>query len=171
MIRLDIGGGTKPREGFMNVDLLDCADYRIDLDKVDSRHPLPFEDDDVEEVYSSHCFEHLHHHQGLLHEIVRVCRLGARVEIRVPHPFSQMAMCAGHVQVLSEDGVTHWREFPDAWWPGCERWLSAPQISYEPTKWFDEARDLFPALSREQILRFIPGTCHETRFVFTVEKR
>lgn len=143
----------------------------LDLDEVDSDNPLPFDDDSVDEVYSSHTFEHLRYHQGLLHEIVRVCKIGARVEIRVPHPHSQMAMCAGHVQVLSEDGVAHWREFPEAWWPGKRRWLSVPEVTYEPTKHFGEAKRLFPHLTAEQIYRFVAGTCHETRFVFRVEAR
>jgi SAM-dependent methyltransferase len=170
--KIELGGGYKPLPGFFNVDLCDGADHKMNLDIVGAgREALPFESDSVDEVYSSHCFEHLKYHKFLLHEIVRICKVGARFELRVPHWNQSMAMCGGHEQTMSEEGVAHWREFADHWWDDKKKWLSVPSVSWEPTKWFHEAQQLFPQMTREQVLRFIPNTCHETRFVFHVEER
>lgn len=166
-VKVELGGGTKPREGFTNVDRLDCADVVLDL--ADPGLRLPWEDDEVDEVYSSHCLEHLPAYGHVLLEVARICRVGARVEIRVPHPHSQMAMCGGHCHVLGEDAVAQWREFPECWWPTGSKWLSAPAVSLGPTKWFAEAKRLHPGWTDDQVMRFVPSACHDTTFVFFVE--
>src|SRR5690349_15317956 len=53
-LRLNLGSGCRSRPGFVNVDLHDDADLRVDL-----RERLPFADDAAEAIYSEHFFEHL----------------------------------------------------------------------------------------------------------------
>ncbi len=130
---------------------------------------LPFEDDSVDEVSSSHCLEHITNLRGILREIVRVCRTGAPVEIRVPHWLSSMAMCAGHRQTISAHQVRHWcDEFPRDWFGGLDKRLTLVSTELVPGPTFAEARGLFPQMSDDQIMRFVPDACHEYRFKFQV---
>lgn len=55
-VRLDLGGGQKPREGFDCVDLnAENAKHRVDLFKF----PWPFADNSVDELNCSHFIEHI----------------------------------------------------------------------------------------------------------------
>jgi len=168
MIRLDIGGGTNPKSRFVNVDKIPSADIHVDFESLGNGSRIPFPDDTVDEVYSSHCLEHVREYRGLLREIVRVCKCGARVELRVPHWASSMAMIAGHEHAMSEKQVSHWTEFPDVWWGDSRKRLGLTDTVLIPSEQFVEARPLFPHLTDDQVMRFIQDTCHEIRFGFTV---
>jgi len=165
-LRLDLGGGRRPKEGFTNVDVLDAPGVvRCDF----SRERLPFADDSVAEVYSSHCLEHLDNHHHVLHEIVRVCRPGASVELRVPHWLSAMAHCAGHRCTIAPHQVQHWcQDFLHDWWQGSAKRLAHVRTEYERGPAFDEAKKLFFQMTDEQVLRFVPDACHEVRYFFEV---
>lgn len=52
MVSLNLGGGSLPIEGFLNVDLCEGADIRHDL-----RERLPFNDGEVEEIIATHVIE------------------------------------------------------------------------------------------------------------------
>ena len=132
--------------------------------------PLPFLDDSVEEVYSSHCFEHVSNVYRLLQEICRICVPDALVIIKVPHFGQEMAMCPGHVHVISEQMIQHFDEFPSQWWNGKKR-LKLMKKQYVPTGHLAEAKRLFPKMSDEQIYRYIQNTCHEVVFRFRVRER
>jgi predicted SAM-dependent methyltransferase len=55
-VKLDLGCGQSPKEGFEGVDLhAPDVKYRVDLWKF----PFPWEDNSVDELYSSHFVEHL----------------------------------------------------------------------------------------------------------------
>ncbi len=57
VLRLDLGSGPRPAEGFRGVDKEEgLTDFEVDFD--DGR-PWPFEDSSVTELRSSHCIEHL----------------------------------------------------------------------------------------------------------------
>jgi SAM-dependent methyltransferase len=177
-VKIELGGGSKPRgDGFMNLDQLPTADLQIDLAAVGMRAGgLPFADDSVSEVYSSHCLEHLPEFIGVLHELARVCRLGAPVEFRLPHWLHDCAM-QGSASPLF---CGHYHSYgPQFWWrltlePGCEQYwpgkkrLQLAATYYIPENTIDEARQLFPQMTDEQIMRLIPGTSHEVRWHFAV---
>ena len=167
-LRIELGGGKFPRGGgFVNVDR-EHGDVLCDLE----REPLPFADASVDELYSSHCLEHVANLRHVLREIVRVCRVGARVEIRVPAPFSAMAMCHDHKQVIADEQVDHWCNTAISYWladsPRRLKHLSTERV---PGAAFTEARGLFPHLTDDQVLRFIPGTCHEHVYRMEVVNR
>jgi ubiquinone/menaquinone biosynthesis C-methylase UbiE len=165
---IELGGGTRARgEGFANIDIVQQADFEWDLNKA----PYPFPDDSVDEVYSSHCLEHLDCPPRTLREIVRICRMGAQVEIRVPHPASQMAMCAGHKHVFSplmvDNIMTH---FPELHWTGPKR-LRLKSLRYNATGWLEQAKQELPflaGLDDQIIMKWIPNACHESVFLFEV---
>lgn len=82
-IKLDVGAGQYPKEGFVRMDF-DPQGTDIIWDIKDG---IPLPDSSVEELYSSHFFEHFlptdFHY--ILMEVWRVCMNGAKVEIRVPY--------------------------------------------------------------------------------------
>jgi len=56
LLKLDLGCGNTPREGFEGVDIAgDKATHKVDLFKF----PWPFEDNSVEEINLSHFMEHI----------------------------------------------------------------------------------------------------------------
>lgn len=82
-VRIDLGCGPRPREGFYAVDHLPLSgvDVVADLNK-----PLGWlPDDSVEYLYSSHVMEHIQEFLPLMKEIHRVTRAGGTVEILTPH--------------------------------------------------------------------------------------
>lgn len=164
--KVEIGGGTKPRgEGFVNVDILPTADVQCNFES----DALPFSDESVEEVYASHVLEHVRHYGHLLKEIVRICRVGARVEIRSPHPAGEMAMCSGHVHTIGPAQVRHWcSDFPLDWFGDSKRRLRLLRIEYTPGEAFGEVKDLLGWWSDDQVMRLFPNCCHEIRFHFDV---
>lgn len=80
-VRLNIGCGNHPIVGFVNIDLGDDADIRIDV-----RVGLPFADATVDAIYSEHFFEHLDKGEGLafLRECRRVLRPGGVARLAMP---------------------------------------------------------------------------------------
>jgi predicted SAM-dependent methyltransferase len=83
-IRLEIGSWSRPElPDWTSIDFSLGADIRHDLTK-----PLPFPDDSVEEIYSSHVLEHFtypHPLLDVLHECHRVLKPGARFRAAVPN--------------------------------------------------------------------------------------
>jgi hypothetical protein len=55
LLKLDLGCGQSPREGFLGVDLYSSAKYKVDLMKF----PWPWKNSSVEETWSNHFFEHV----------------------------------------------------------------------------------------------------------------
>lgn len=83
-MKLNIGGGYKKFDGFLNVDYDDHCnpDFVCDIEK----EKLPFTDNSVDEVKAHHILEHLG--EGYFHflkELYRVCEDGAIIDIIVPH--------------------------------------------------------------------------------------
>lgn len=166
-LKIELGGGTKPcGNGYLNLDKIagptvdHCCDFETDN--------LPFPDDSVAAVYSSHCFEHFEYGR-VLREIVRVCRVGATVTIRVPCWLSENALTPGHIHTLGpEEAERFGGGVNDHYWSGCAKRLQLTETEYVPSRHFAEAKSLFPHLSDEQVLRFIPNACWEIKYVFAV---
>jgi hypothetical protein len=87
VIRLDLGSGPRPFEGFSGVDKVEgLTDYQVDFD---TGEPWPFDDDSVSELRSSHCIEHLSQIDPLewviddLHSVGSLVSKFARPDVRV----------------------------------------------------------------------------------------
>ena len=79
--RLNFGCGTDLRSDWVNLDICDYGGNTVcDL----NQFPWPFPDDFFEEVYASHVLEHMGNFNRVITELWRVCRAGARIEVRVP---------------------------------------------------------------------------------------
>lgn len=172
-MRLEIGGGDRPRpadgDPWINVDLTPGADVVHDLNVT----PWPFPDESVDELYSSHCIEHVNCAISFLREVARICKVGALVEIRCPDACSEMAMVHGHRGVVSLNCMRHADTvFPELFWVG-ERRLSLIDVEIGGDDyWFPKAREshLFKDWTDEEIMTWIPRTRHENRFKFRVSR-
>jgi hypothetical protein len=79
--RVDLGSGPTPRVGYVGVDLLDRPGL---IQRDVSSMVLPFSDDTVEAVSSTHCLEHVADLVFVMNEVHRVCCADATVELAVP---------------------------------------------------------------------------------------
>jgi SAM-dependent methyltransferase len=82
-LRLDLGAGITPREGFYAVDKYEGPKTDIVADLSQPLVRLP--DNSVSHIYSRHTLEHVENMLLLMSEIHRVCTPDAEVEIIVPH--------------------------------------------------------------------------------------
>ena len=89
LLKLDLGCGPNPREGFEGVDSLDFGQKHV----VDLTEPWPWPDNSVEEAHSSHFIEHLDARERVhfFNELYRVLVHGGKCLIIVPHWASNRA--------------------------------------------------------------------------------
>ena len=80
-MKIDIGGGRNPREGYKCLDIIDEADFKCNIE----HERFPFEDDSVEKFYSHHCLEHIDNISHVMNEVYRCLALGGTFSIYVPH--------------------------------------------------------------------------------------
>ena len=90
-LRLDLGAGLRPTEGFKSVDIAGDPDFLVDL----FQYPWPFKDRSVSEVISSHLVEHIPHYRPeyngvdgfwmFFNELHRIMRKGGKVTIHCPY--------------------------------------------------------------------------------------
>lgn len=152
-------------EGYTNVDMLDCADFKVNFDT----DKLPFDDNSISKIFTSHTLEHVRNVFHLLQEMSRVGMEGALCEIRVPHFTSPSAMCPGHVHVLSTEIVKHFTEFIDIWIHG--KWIRCREIQHVPSTKFNDLKSLFePGVPDVLIATSMVGACHEIVYHCSIER-
>ena len=82
-VKVELGAGKRKMAGWIGIDISDAADIQCDL----SRSPLPFPDESVDEIYSSHFLEHFSHQQLVAHvlpECLRILKAGGVFRAAVP---------------------------------------------------------------------------------------
>jgi SAM-dependent methyltransferase len=82
-VRLNLGVGRRPRDGFYGLDLIEMPGVDVVADLNEPLSGLP--DNSVAAVYTHHTFEHVVNFLPLLKEIHRVVVPDGRVEVVVPH--------------------------------------------------------------------------------------
>nr|WP_290228019.1 class I SAM-dependent methyltransferase [Trichocoleus desertorum] len=113
-LKIDLGCGFCKKEGTVGVDILaqPGVDYVLNL----QTEPLPFPDQSVDYVYSSHCLEHISDPTRVFAEISRVCTDGAKLEFWTPYAWENSAFIIDHKLFFNEDHYLHmcvW--FVDFW--------------------------------------------------------
>jgi hypothetical protein len=106
-IKLNLGCGSKIKDGYVNVDKYGEPDIRFDLETV----PWPWADSSVSEILLSHVLEHLGQetdvYLGILKELYRVCKNGAQITINVPHPrHDDFLGDPTHVRVVTPESLS-----------------------------------------------------------------
>lgn len=102
VLRLDIGCGSRKKEGFLGVDQFPMEGVDVVLNVAErlpdgSYKPWPWADNSVDEIHSSHFVEHLDHNRHnpervhFYNEAFRVMKEGAKMSIIVPHWASNRA--------------------------------------------------------------------------------
>lgn len=81
--KLDIGCGQNKIDGFIGMDKRDFGQEIL----WDINHGIPFPNDSISEIHSSHFVEHLKEHEinNFINELMRVCVNGAKIQISCPH--------------------------------------------------------------------------------------
>ncbi|MBK1713816.1 hypothetical protein CKO43_13630 [Rubrivivax gelatinosus] len=79
---LNLGCGSRPMPGFLNVDLV--AGSGVDQ-VVDLEQPLPFDDMSFDLVVADNVFEHIRNYLALLQECSRILRPGGTLVVDVPY--------------------------------------------------------------------------------------
>lgn len=76
MIKLNLGSGPRPMEGYENIDIKDGK----------TAFPLPYADGSVDEVRACHLLEHFSEHEApkVMDEWVRVLKQGGVLKVAVP---------------------------------------------------------------------------------------
>lgn len=121
-LRIDLGCGSAKKEGTLGVDIHPSpgVDHPVDME----RQPLPFADESVVYVHSSHFLEHIRDPTTILAEISRVCADDARIEIWTPYAWANPAFIIDHKFFYTEDIYIHmcvwfvdfWRNILGARW-------------------------------------------------------
>ena len=83
-MKINLGSGGEPREGYVNVDCNPRA-TKVDIVWNLDNYPWPFGDNSVDEVFMDQCLEHLGDHNRAMEEIYRVLKKGGVAKISVPH--------------------------------------------------------------------------------------
>jgi predicted SAM-dependent methyltransferase len=169
-MKLEIGGGSNFSRGddWINLDMCPEADIRHNLDVM----PWPVADDAADQIYTSHCIEHVEDSNSFLFECARIGRIGCEVEIRCPAPFSEMAFVSGHKSVFSPQHARNAEiHFPKMYWLKAKRLRFVSHI-FQASEKLNRAKAELPflrGLSDQQIMEWIPGTAHESVFKFAVQ--
>lgn len=84
-MKLNLGCGNKPLEGYENYDLK--PDPKRDIQFIDLLEPFPFERGSAQEVFLSHVLEHLPYHKtaSTLRQIYLVLEPGGLLDVEVPN--------------------------------------------------------------------------------------
>ena len=108
-VRLNIGCGNYPLEGYTNIDDSPTADSDIQADAM--TYLAGLENDSVDEIYAGHFLEHLPQVEGLkfLAECWRVLKPGGKCGIVVPDMKSVLAQyVAGSPALAEHPANTFW---------------------------------------------------------------
>jgi len=113
MIKLNLGCGDDKREGYVNIDLYNAnADLQCDV------AGLPYNDNTVDEIFSSHVIEHFDWRAGweVLREWYRVLKPGGVLKIETPDFHWS---CAAFVNGTHQQRIRLYSHFfSEPWKPG-----------------------------------------------------
>ncbi len=81
-IKLELGAGKRKMKGWATIDMNDSCDIFMDL-----RSPIPFPDNSVDQIYSSHVLEHFYYQDlvNLVAECYRVLKKSGSFKVAVPN--------------------------------------------------------------------------------------
>lgn len=99
MVKLNLGSGRDIKKGYINVDAHEYKNVDKILDL--SAFPWEFEDESVDEIYTSHLIEHIFDQKYFLTECYRILKRGGLLHIKAPHVTA----------VTSQGNIGHYRGY------------------------------------------------------------
>ena len=124
--KIDLGCGSKKKEGFYGVDLVQCPGVDLVLDLF--KFPWPWPDNSVDEVFSSHFIEHIPHACAcsadhidpflkFLDEVWRILKPGGKATLIGPYYTSMGAwQDPTHARALSDGTAAYMNKgIREAW--------------------------------------------------------
>jgi hypothetical protein len=129
-MKIDIGSGGFKREGFIGVDNVPSPDTDVVCNLETEK--LPFEDNSVSYIFSSHCLEHIRSDKlvPIFAEFSRVCQDGATIEIWNPYAFHRDGYVLGHITFLTEEIYHHLCGLQAIWAPALGARWDLKEIRY-----------------------------------------
>jgi predicted SAM-dependent methyltransferase len=114
IIKLNLGCGNDKEKGFIGIDVKDCGQEII----WDIRDGIPFPDNSVDLIWTSHMLEHLDNEETeeLFREIYRVLKINGISQNVVPHVLDPTAYYFDHKTFWNEARI---ETLPGV--PGLER--------------------------------------------------
>jgi len=102
-VNLDIGCASKTEKNHYGIDNRDCGQAII----WDVTNGLPFPNDSVDKIRTSHFLEHLSVDEEIefFKEVLRVLKVKGNMENRLPHSDSRTAFYPGHKSFWNEQKV------------------------------------------------------------------
>ncbi len=102
-VNLDIGCADKTEKGYLGIDNRDCGQAIV----WDVTKGLPFPDDSVDKIRTSHFLEHLSVDEEFefLKEVLRVLKVKGNMNNRLPHSDARSAFFPGHKSFWNEQKV------------------------------------------------------------------
>jgi len=88
--KLNLCSGLDYKEGWINLDF--NPDYKHEVLWDLTKLPIPFPDNEFDEIIAIHCIEHFHDPLNIVNELWRIGKPGCKITIKVPHfssPFSK----------------------------------------------------------------------------------
>jgi SAM-dependent methyltransferase len=158
-LRIDLGCGSAKKDGTIGLDIQAAPGVDQVVDLVNA--PLPFPDQSVAYVHSSHFLEHVKDPTKIFAEITRVAADGATLEFWTPYAWENSAFIIDHKMFFNEDHYLHicvW--FVDFWEDILKaRWL-LKEITYviHPDVAVDLHRRRIPI---DHALRYFKGVVKE----------
>ena len=102
-VNLDIGCGSKVERDHYGIDIRDCGQAIVwDITK-----GLPFPDESIDSIKTSHFLEHLSVDEELdfLKEVLRILKVKGKMYNRLPHSDTRSAFYPGHKSYWNEQKV------------------------------------------------------------------
>ena len=90
-MKLLLGCGNSPRNGFVNLDLVPLKGVDVCADL--NAQSYPFKENSFEHIEAQHIIEHLDEPVKVMEELHRIAKSGATVRIQVPYYASPYAWC------------------------------------------------------------------------------
>jgi hypothetical protein len=120
-MKLNLGCGFNKKDGYVNVDKFDTCkpDLLMDVESL----PWSFGSNEVDEVLFNHSLEHMGQDTdiflGIMKELYRICKAGARIQINVPHPrHDNFLGDPTHVRVVTPDTMAMFSKKENLRWQG-----------------------------------------------------
>ena len=120
-IRIDLGCGKSKHEGCNT--FLDIADHGHNITCNFEFDKLPFKDNSVEYIWSSHVLEHIKEPMNILNECWRILKPDGKFEIKVPYGLWRGASKPVHYQCITACWFDWFRREDIYEWYGYRGWL------------------------------------------------